>query len=117
MVALYGVAAASPVSTARSRRANEAHPCTVCFERAVLGVQLHVVAAQLDGELEALDETFRAAKSVERPADELMMKMQAQMEELEKTKRHARALAESALQVGLEADPLGCDLFELPRIS
>jgi hypothetical protein len=117
MVALGCVAGASGGADAHPGTANHAYPRAVCFEQALLEVQVNIVDAQLEAEVEALDETMRTVASSERSEDALLVQMQAQLEGVEKTRRRAMALLKWAAEVEFAALLIDCDVLELPRIS
>jgi hypothetical protein len=108
MGAVCGIAAASGVSNAHPRAPREVGPPTACFDEAVLAMQMRVIQAQLDDESEAMGETLAVLESSKVPEDALMVKLQAQMENAEVTRRRARATAQLAAKVVTEAGQLGC---------
>ena len=117
MMALCGVAGASPGSGAPTPVADEEGTPAVCFVHAMLQVQMEIVTAQLDGEAEVLNELIDVEESRKDPGEALLLEMHAQMEEISQTWKRAKMLMEWFMEVSEEATLRGCDAVHLARIS
>jgi hypothetical protein len=117
MGALCGIVVASGVSNAYPRATREVGPPSICFEEAVLEVQMHVVNMQLDEDIKAVNEAFAAMDSSNNPDEALVVQAGALFEKAQATQLRAQAIVYLFVQLIADDNAAGCELFRLASIS